>query len=177
MRDNLVLITGCSGGGKSSLLDRLRARGHRVVEEPGRRVVRTEQAQGGNALPWINLPAFLRHALALAQSDLDDVRDATDFVFFDRGVIDAVSGLAELTGTPVLDDVAAASLYRREVFIAPPWPEIFANDPERRHGFDDALREYRRLADALPRLGYTAIELPKTAPEARADFVLSMLKR
>ncbi|MBL8653924.1 MAG: AAA family ATPase, partial [Alphaproteobacteria bacterium] len=100
MRDNLVLITGCSGGGKSSLLDRLRARGHRVVEEPGRRVVRTEQAQGGSALPWIDLAAFLRRALALAQSDLDDVRDATDFVFFDRGVIDAASGLAELTGTP-----------------------------------------------------------------------------
>ncbi|MBL0929377.1 MAG: AAA family ATPase [Alphaproteobacteria bacterium] len=177
MRDNLVLITGCSGGGKSSLLDRLRARGHRVVEEPGRRVVRTEQAQGGSALPWIDLAAFLRRALALAQNDLDAARGAPDFVFFDRGVIDAASGLEELTGAPVLRDVNAASLYRREVFLAPPWPEIFANDPERRHGFDDATREYRRLADTLPRLGYTAIELPKTTPEARADFVLSMLRR
>lgn len=174
MRDNLVLITGCSGGGKSTLLDTLRKRGYRAIEEPGRRIVRVEQAQGGSALPWIDLTAFLRRALALAQSDLDDVRDAADFVFFDRGVIDAMSGLAELAGEPISD---VARLYRREVFLAPPWPEIFANDSERRHGFDDALREYRRLSDALPRLGYTAIELPKTAPEARADFVLSKLAR
>lgn len=177
MRTNRVLITGCSGGGKSTLLDTLRARGYRTIEEPGRRVVREEQAQGGSALPWIDLPAFLRRALALAQSDLDGVRDATDFVFFDRGVIDAASGLEELTGAPVLDDVDASALYRREVFLAPPWPEIFTNDPERRHGFDDAAREYRRLAATLPRLGYMIVELPKTAPESRADFVLSILAR
>ncbi len=177
MRDNRVLITGCSGGGKSTLLDRLRARGYRTIEEPGRRIVREEQAQGGSALPWIDLPAFLRRALALAQSDLDEVQDAADFVFFDRGVIDAASGLAELTGAPVLRDLEAASLYRREVFLAPPWPEIYAQDPERRHDFDDALREYRRLAETLPRLDYTVIELPKIAPEARADFVLSKLAR
>jgi len=176
MRDNLVLITGCSGGGKSTL-DRLRNRGYRTIEEPGRRVVRAEQAQGGSALPWIDLPAFLRRALALAQSDLDSVCDTTDLVFFDRGVIDAASGLAELTGAPVLDDVDAAALYRREVFLAPPWPEIYANDPERRHGFDDALREYRRLTETLLHLGYTTVELPKTAPKSRADFVLSMLAR
>lgn len=177
MRDNLILITGCSGGGKSTLLDRLRDRGHRVVEEPGRRIVREVEAQGGSALPWVDPAAFLRRALTLAQRDLDGAKNAADFVFFDRGVIDAASGLAELTGAPVLRDVAAASLYRREVFLAPPWPEIFANDPERRHGFDDATREYRRLADTLPRLGYTAIELPKTTPDARADFVLSILMR
>lgn len=177
MRDNLILITGCSGGGKSTLLDRLRDRGHRVVEEPGRRIVREEQAQGGSALPWVDPAAFLRRALTLAQRDRDGAKNAADFVFFDRGAIDAASGLEELTGAPILNGIDAGALYRREVFLAPPWPEVFANDPERRHGFDEALGEYRRLAETLPRLGYTIIELPKIAPDARADFVLSILTR
>jgi hypothetical protein len=37
LNEHFVLITGCSGGGKSTLLAELRARGHPVVEEPGRR--------------------------------------------------------------------------------------------------------------------------------------------
>ncbi|MBN9554045.1 MAG: AAA family ATPase, partial [Alphaproteobacteria bacterium] len=49
---NFIAISGCSGGGKSTLLDALRQRGFTVVEEPGRRVVRHEIETGGNALPW-----------------------------------------------------------------------------------------------------------------------------
>ena len=67
----LVLITGCSGGGKSTLLEALAERGHRVVEEPGRRIVAEELAGSGNALPWVDLAAFARRALAMARDDLD----------------------------------------------------------------------------------------------------------
>ena len=41
--------------------------------------------------------------------------------------------------------VLEALRYHRRVFIAPPWPEIYVNDPERRHGFDDAVLEHDRL--------------------------------
>ena len=39
------LITGCSGGGKSTLCDHIGALGHHIVPEPGRRVIR---AASGN---------------------------------------------------------------------------------------------------------------------------------
>jgi predicted ATPase len=42
--DRFVVISGCSGGGKSTLLAELARRGHAVVEEPGRRIV---QRNGG----------------------------------------------------------------------------------------------------------------------------------
>ena len=48
MNDRLVVISGCSGGGKSSLLAELQARGHRVVEEPGRRIIAEETVTGGS---------------------------------------------------------------------------------------------------------------------------------
>lgn len=69
MHDRLVVISGCSGGGKSSLLAELKARGHRVVEEAGRRIIAAETAAGGTALPWIDLAAFLRRAIGIAIAD------------------------------------------------------------------------------------------------------------
>jgi len=40
--ESFVIISGCSGGGKSTLLAELGRRGYAVVEEPGRRIVRQE---------------------------------------------------------------------------------------------------------------------------------------
>ena len=173
--DRFVLITGCSGAGKSTLLAELAARGFATVEEPGRRIVREELASGGTALPWVDGEAFARRAIEMA---LADRRAAASegWVFFDRGLIDAASALQTVTGEPVLGPLARAHRYHRRVFMAPPWPEIFETDPERRHGLDAALPEYDRLTQELPHLGYEVIVLPKTTVAARADFVLGMLE-
>ena len=63
-----VIISGCSSGGKSTLLDELARRGHATVPEPGRRVVREEQASGGTALPWADTRAFVDRIVALAKA-------------------------------------------------------------------------------------------------------------
>jgi predicted ATPase len=52
LENRFVLISGCSGGGKSTLLAELSARGYPVVKEPGRRIIAGEFASGGSALPW-----------------------------------------------------------------------------------------------------------------------------
>ena len=54
MSDRFVVLSGCSGGGKSTLQAELRRRGHATVDEPGRRIVKDESADGGTALPWID---------------------------------------------------------------------------------------------------------------------------
>jgi predicted ATPase len=64
--DLFVVISGCSGGGKSTLLTELGRRGYVMVEEPGRRIVRAEMPGDGLALPWVNATAFARRAITLA---------------------------------------------------------------------------------------------------------------
>lgn len=175
MDDRFVLITGCSGGGKSTLLAELRARGHHQFEEPGRRIVRKELAGGGNALPWVDPEAFARRAIDMALADRKAAEDLDGWVFFDRGLIDAASALHALTGETVLDRLCSLHRYHRRVFMAPPWPEIYATDGQRRHDIKTAIAEYRRLHEALPRLGYDVVILPKVSKSARADFVLATL--
>ena len=175
MNSRFVLISGCSGGGKSTLLAELRGRGYPVVEEPGRRIVADEIAAGGSALPWADGAAFLRRAIDLALEDMATTKTHSGWVFFDRGLVDAESALEALTGEPVLHAICSAHRYHRSVFMTPPWPEIYVTDSERRHGFEAATAEYRRLMKTLPVLGYDAVVLPKSSPTARADFVLATL--
>lgn len=174
--NRFVVISGCSSGGKSTLLAELSRRGHATVEEPGRRIVRQEMAADGSALPWVNGAALARRAIELAIADRQAAADRpAAWVFFDRGLVDAAAALQHLTGEPTLDTLGQAHRYHRRVFLAPPWQEIYVTDPERRHGLDQAIAEYHRLLVVYPSLGYEVIVLPKVGVAERADFVLHTL--
>jgi predicted ATPase len=174
--NRFVVISGCSGGGKSTLLTKLARRGHAVVEEPGRRIVREELAGDGAALPWGDPAAFARRAVAMALADREAAEGLEGWVFFDRGLVDAAAALEHATGEAVLEPLGRAHRYHRQVFLTPPWPEIYVNDPERPHGFEAARAEYDRLLEAYGRLDYAVSILPKTDVAARADFVLETLE-
>ena len=157
------------------MLAELGRRGYAIVEEPGRRIVKEELASAGSALPWVDGAAFARRAIAMALADRAAAGNPSGWVFFDRGLIDAASALEHLTGEPVLATRARLHRYHRRVFLAPPWPEIYVMDAERRHDLDAALAEYSRLLLVYPSLGYEVSVLPKTGVAERADFVLCML--
>ena len=79
--DRFVLISGCSGGGKSTLLAELARRGFATVEEPGRRIVREERERDGTGLPWIDLPTFARRAIEMAEADYASAAELPGPVF------------------------------------------------------------------------------------------------
>lgn len=173
--DRFVVISGCSGGGKSTLLTELHRRGHAVVDEPGRRIVQEELAREGKAVPWIDAAAFLRRAIAMALTDREAARARSGLVFFDRGLVDAAAALQHVTGEPALDALRDQHRYHRRVFLTPPWPEIYHTDAERRHDLDAAIAEYERLLQTYPALGYDVITVPKIGVVERADFILDLL--
>ena len=173
--DRFVVISGCSSGGKSTLLQALRERGFATVEEPGRRIVKEEIERGGTALPWIDANAFLSRAIETSLADLAMAARMEGWVFFDRGLIDAAAGLERLTGAPTSMTLRTARRFHRQVFLAPPWPEIYVTDRDRRHGLDQAAKEYAHLLNVYPALGYEVFVLPKVSVSDRADFVLRVL--
>ncbi|MGP1253231.1 MAG: AAA family ATPase [Kiloniellales bacterium] len=170
-----VLISGCSGGGKSTLLVELKKRGHCVIEEPGRRIVTEEKAGTGAALPWIDMAAFARRAIAMARSDLSFAERQSGFVFFDRGLVDAAVALEHAAGVPYRRTLGRERHYAPTVFLAPPWPEIYAQDGDRRHDLTSAVEEFERLEAVFADLGYHICLLPKAPVDQRAEFVLGQL--
>jgi predicted ATPase len=173
--DRFVVISGCSSGGKSTLLTELGRRGHTTVEEPGRRIVKEELLGRGLALPWVDGIAFARRALEVALADRIVAGRSAGWVFFDRGLVDAAAALWHLTGEPTLETLGPLHRYHHRILMAPPWPEIYVTDAERRHDLSAAVAEYQRLLKVYPSLGYEVTILPKVSVSERADFVLCSL--
>lgn len=178
MTARCVVISGCSGGGKSTLLEALAVRGIATFAEPGRQIVKAELAAGGDALPWRDVQAFAHACIRLGRRQYEAAQ-AHALSFHDRSVVDAASALAFMQA-PITDAVSEALAYCRyhaRVFTAPPWPELYRADAERRHTFDDAIAEYARLLKSYGELGYELIELPRRSVTERVDFVLAALDR
>ena len=171
----LVTISGCSGGGKSTLLEELERRGYPVVEEPGRRIVLEEQKNGGTALPWVNPEAFAKRAIEMSIADMKLWQKPKSWVFFDRGLIDACSALAATTGRSTNEYLENQTRYHDVVFLTPPWPEIYVTDEQRKHPLAEARKEYDRLLLAFPKAGYELFILDKTSVSQRADLVVKQL--
>lgn len=175
--NRFVVVTGGPGSGKSTLIEALAAAGHAVMPEAGRAVIREELAIGGQGLPWADRMRFAELMLAQDLRSHEAAQAQAGFVFFDRGIPD-VAGYLGLCGLPLPEAVrhaAEAYRYRRVVLIAPPWPEIFAQDAERKQDLAEAQRTYEAMVATYPRYGYSLLELPRAGVAERVAFVLAHL--
>jgi predicted ATPase len=87
--DRFVTISGCSGGGKSTLRDAVPRLSDRA--RAGRRFVVEEIRRDGTALPWVDAIASARRAIEMALADRAMIEAGATWVSFDRGLIDAAS--------------------------------------------------------------------------------------
>lgn len=172
-----VLVSGCSGGGKSSLVREIGRRGYATIPEAGRQIVKEQHFLGGDALPWRDGRRFAELLLWRSVHQMTCAVTVPGLVFFDRGVIEPAAWL-ERTEATVPDFMLTAvdrCRYSRRVFLVPPWPEIHAADPERQAGWDAAVAEYEYLLAFLPRHGYQTVIVPKAPVTERADFILEAI--
>lgn len=175
--DKFFVLTGGPGSGKTTLIEALRERGFATAPEAGRGIIRDQMAIGGSALPWAEPTLFAEMMLAWEmRSHAAAMREAAP-VFFDRGVPDTLAYL-QLCSLPVPEHMKIAALrfrYGRRVFIAPPWPDIFEQDEERRQTPQEAWRTYEAMAAIYPQFGYELVELPRVSVQERAEFVLAQI--
>lgn len=173
-QSRFIVITGGPGSGKSTLIDALKRAGHHASAEVGRGIIQAQMAIGGRALPWVDPPLFAEMMLSWEMQSYHRQAAQPGTVFFDRGVPDVI-GYLRLLGLPVPAHMRrAADLFRyhRRVFIAPPWPEIFAPDRERKQTLEEAARTHAAMVETYSELGYELIELPRAPVAPRLDFIL-----
>jgi predicted ATPase len=163
------VIAGGPGSGKSSLLDALSRSGEICYPEISRELIREQRSIGGRLLPWADLGGF---AAECATRMREAIRESMvhSRCFFDRGLPDLIGYLAHGGRTAPLDWREASRAYAREVFFAPPWPEIFAQDAERPQTFEEAEALGAHVRRAYLDCGFSVIELVRgTVPERLAQ--------
>ncbi|MFB4310655.1 AAA family ATPase [Actinomadura sp. GTD37] len=171
------MVTGGPGAGKSTLVDGLQDAGFARSYEAGRGVIQDQVAIGGRALPWQDVDLFAEMMLCWELRSYRGMEARTGPVFFDRGIPDIV-GYLRLEGRSVpahLDTAARTFRYDERVFIAPPWPEIYARDTERKQSRDEAERTYESMVTTYTEYGYELVELPRAPVEDRVRFVTDHL--
>jgi predicted ATPase len=178
--DRLFVVTGGPGSGKSALVDALAGHGISTMPEAGRAIIQDQMAIGGEALPWSDRRAFAELMLSWEMRSYGAALKITAQkirgpVIFDRGVPD-VLGYLRVCNLTVPSHVAKAAeifRYHRRVFIAPPWPEIFTVDAERKQSFEEAKTTCEMMIETYSALGYDLVPLPLVPVAERLQFVLA----
>jgi len=171
-RKNFFVLTGGPGSGKSTLIDALRDRDIACMPETGRRIIQTQVAIGGDALPWANPMQYAQMDLGVglvAYCETDPNRKT----LFDRGILDPLGFLMAI-GRDIPDfmrEAARQFRYNQTVFIAPPWKEIYARDAERKQDFAEASATYDAMIKVYGEAEYNLVELPRASVQDRAAFV------
>jgi predicted ATPase len=167
------VITGGPGAGKTTLIEALGQRGLATMPEAGRAIIQHQLAIGGAALPWADRELFADLMLSWEMRSYAEAQKLAGPVVFDRGVPDVLA-YRQLCGLriPEYCERAAASLrYAPQVFVAPPWREIFIPDAERKQSFAEAEATCQALVQVYSRLNYELIELPRADLSERVEFV------
>jgi predicted ATPase len=171
-----VVLSGGPGAGKTTLLQALGDLGHATVPESARAVIVQRRAQG---LP--PRPAPLAFAREILRRDIRQHRrhsSADGWTFFDRGVVEALGMVDDLSPLPPdrLVRWLAAFAYHRQVFVLPPWPAIYTTDRERDQRFADAAQVHSRVVQWYARCGYRPVVVPRLTVPERCAFVLQALQ-
>ncbi len=173
----LYVITGGPGTGKTSLIEALERDGVKTIKEVARDIIKEQQQQGGEALPWKNTGLYTKIMLERSVDSYLTHAKEEGPMFFDRGIPDtlAYARLIELDDREYIELAVDKYRYSEQVFILPPWESIYHTDKERKQSFDEAVDTYYVMKDVYEKAGYTLIEVPELSVKARKDFIIDCI--
>ncbi len=145
--NKLIVITGSSGGGKSTLITELSEMGYTVFHEVATEIVREQLAANGDITPWQNPNAFCKLLIAKSIADFHRAKAISDVlervIFFDRSYLEGIRYYKALNtiDTNKYDYFINDLRYLDTIYVTPPWEEIYNQDEERKHSFEKSVDE------------------------------------
>jgi len=119
--------------------------------------------------------AIARRAGELSIADWTAAHVQKGRVFFDRGLGVALAAYEPASRVASAQTQGLATRFDKRVFMARPWPKVFAAGAARRHGFAQAVEEYERLCLFYPRHGFDVVIILKAPIEQRFEFIVANL--
>ncbi len=170
-----VIVTGGPGAGKTTLLAELGGMGYSTVEDSARAIIAERLARGESRRP--DAVTFAREILRRDIAKYLDHPRTSEWVFFDRAIVDALGMLHEVSPLPALELHATLASYpfHPSVFVLPPWEAIYTTDAERDQSFADAVHVHAKIVEWYRSCGYVLNEVPRLSVRQRAEHVLGIL--
>ncbi len=176
-KSNFIILTGAMGGGKSTILKELSARGIGCIEEPARQILKEQRAAGKDGTPDKNPDRFNELMLEKMITDYQSIQSSEDIFIFDRGIADVIAyaGLLNVNSAAALK-AANEYKYNSHVFMFDAWKEIYINDDERKMSFELSAGFAKSVRKVYMSLGYDIIDVPFISIDERVEFVMGKIR-
>ncbi len=168
------IITGAPGTGKTSIINELKKRGFKCINENSREIIAEQIFERGEILPWKNQIAFENKIANMrTQQYIDSPENC--ICFFDRSILDGIAYMQvnnlKLT-SQIIKNIKKCN-FNKSVFYTPIWQEIYENDNERKENIKQAMIIEKAIIKTYKSRGYELTEIPKLSIEERANFIIS----
>lgn len=172
-----IAITGGPGTGKTSIINALIEQGYLCYDEISRQITLQARKEGIEQLFLIE-PLLFSEKLLKGRTEqfLKASKENTELVFLDRGLPDILAYM-DYIGDEYPKQFEQACLDYRydQVFLLPPWMDIYESDNERYESFDQANTIHHHLIKTYTHFGYDLIEVPFGTVAERVKFIVQTL--
>ncbi|MEE9364488.1 MAG: ATP-binding protein [Cellulophaga sp.] len=184
MSPKKIVITGGPGTGKTAVIDMLEKEGYFCFEEIIRSLTLEAKKDKDidtlvtNPLLFVSDPlAFNTKILTGRINQFNKALEQNNAsIFFDRAIPDVIAYMDYFKQEYDTKFTYACKFHTYdEVFILPPWEEIYVSDNERLESFEQAVQIHEHLEEAYLRFGYKPVIVPKDTITNRVSFILKKL--
>lgn len=185
LNNNRIVITGAPGTGKTSVIKSLENSGyycfHEIIRTMTLEAKKEQQPDAvlSNPIDFVGDSKTFNSDLLngrLKQFNKAHQIDA-HIVFYDRGLPDVLAYM-EYFGQSYkkeFKEICEENIYD-QVFILPPWEEIYVQDNERLESYSQAVDLHIHLENTYSKLGYEIIPVPLGTVAERVTFILNKTK-
>lgn len=173
VKENYIILTGAMGAGKTTVINKIREKGYRCVDEPARIILKEQRETGGDGVPEKNAEYFNELMLSKMITEFENNLLSKEVIIFDRGIPDIIAYSELLETKKEMSEQAAEEFrYNKYVFMFNGREEIYTNDDERKMEFKAANNFGINVKKIYESLGYTIIDIPFVSIDERAVFIL-----
>ena len=181
MGSKRIVISGGPSTGKTAIIDHLISEGYHCFEEVIRRLTLEAQESGeikdahSNPIALVDdSEAFNKRLLQLRIDDFNKAKQ--DLNFYDRGTLDVLAYMKYFDQNIPEEFSELCHLHSYDqIFILPPWKDIYHSDNERFETYDQAEDIYHHLKSTYLEFGYEVYEIPFGTIEQRTEYLLKQI--
>jgi len=176
-----IVITGGPSTGKTSIINALEEDGYLCFPEFIRSI--TQEVKNNDAtidiisnpIASVSDPYDFNTQLMNGRIDQykNPIANDKDIAFYDRGIPDVLAYMDLFKQTYDAPFIRACKDYSYDqIFLLPPWKEIYTSDAERYESFEEAQQIHHHLLETYTKFGYNCIEVPFGNVKERSTFIL-----
>ncbi|MEW7279698.1 ATP-binding protein [Aquimarina sp. 2201CG1-2-11] len=178
MAKKRIVITGGPGTGKTSIINKLEASDffcfHEIIRDMTKEILKNNVIDSN---PIISVSDPYQFNSMILNGRIDQFKKGLSqedtLIFYDRGIPDVLAYMRYFDQPidKLFTDACKENKYD-QVFLLPPWKEIYVEDIGRYESFEQAQEIHNHLVMMYEKFGYKCHEVPFGSIENRFNFII-----